>query len=175
MFFTVFLLFPFIEIAAFLLVVHATSWSTAILISLCTSALGFGVAKLQRKGPLFCSSQSPANILKSYLFGNLGAFALIMPGFVSDVLGILLLIPCTRSLLLKLIKWSKVDLYGGANGAFSVFRTWSFKTDDAGSEINSQRYLDYDANTHDFVQYPAPCDDEPIDVEFLPQERKENS
>ncbi len=170
MFLTVFLLFPFIEIAAFLLVVHATSWSTALLISLCTTALGFGIAKLQRKGPLFSASQSPTNVLKNYLFGNLGAFALIMPGFVSDVLGLLLLIPFTRSILLKLIKWSKVDLYSGANGAFSVFRTWSFKTDNAQYETNSQRYLDYDSNANDFVQYPVPTQDEPIDVEFLPQE-----
>ncbi|MGN0930946.1 MAG: FxsA family protein [Thermoguttaceae bacterium] len=175
MFLTVFLLFPLIEIVVFLMVVHATSWSTAILMSLCTSALGFGIVKLQRKGPLFCSSHSPANILKNYLFGNLGAFALIMPGFVSDVLGLLLLIPFTRAILLKLIRWSKVDLYGGANGAFSVFRTWSFKTDNAERQPHSQRYLDYDANANDFVQYPAPVQDEPIDVEFLPQEPNERN
>ena len=175
MFLTLFLLFQFIEIDAFLIVVHATSLSTAILICLCTSALGFGIAKLQRKGPLFCSSQSPANILKNYLFGNLGAFALIMPGFVSDVLGLLLLLPFTRSILIKLIKWSKVDLYSGANGAFSVFKTWSFKADDSRYEPTSQRYLDYDANAQDFVQYPALDNDEPIDVEFLPQKQNEKS
>lgn len=126
MFLLTFLLYPFVEILVFCLVAKATSFFSAIGLSILTTFLGIVIAKLQRRGPIFGASGSTNNSLKNYLFGNLGAFALILPGFLTDVIGILILIPFTRNLLLSFFKLCHINLYGNANGTFSVFKTWSF-------------------------------------------------
>ncbi len=162
MFLLTFLLYPFVEILVFLLVVRATSFPTALALTLATSFLGILVAKLQRRGPLFGASGPTTDSLKNYLFGNLGAFALILPGFVTDVLGVLILIPFTRKLLLALVRFCHIDLYGNANGTFSVFKTWSF--DDNGRP----RSYEQETNLREPIEYDAEyVDGEILDGEFI--------
>ena len=176
MFLLAFLLYPFIEIFVFVLVARATSLSLAFILTLATSLLGLVVARLQRHGPIFGSSGLSEKTLKNYLFGNLGAFALILPGFVTDVLGLLILVPATRNVLLALIKLCKIDLYGKANGNFSVFRTWSFDNNNYQNPYRqdvdaseSGEYIDVESQS---CQYDgrSTSDDEPIDVDFIPKD-----
>lgn len=55
--------------------------------------------------------QMPTDALMDGLFILLGGFLLMMPGFLSDVAGILLLIPLTRAIVRTLIKgwlWKQI-------------------------------------------------------------------
>ncbi|MGI6400919.1 MAG: FxsA family protein [Thermoguttaceae bacterium] len=170
MFLLAFLLYPFVEIFVFILVARATSWETAFLLTIATTALGIIVLRLQRRGPIFGSSGLSENSLKNYLFGNLGAFALILPGFVTDLLGLLIAIPLTRNLLLGFFKLCRIDLYKTAGGSFSVFKTWSFdsnshKTSYRRNGTPSDPIIDVDVqNTYEPLS--SNLDEEPIDVDF---------
>lgn len=175
MFLLAFLLYPFVEVIVFILVAKATSLSIAFYLTLATSFLGVAIARMQRRGPIFGSSGMSEKTLKNYLFGNLGAFALILPGFVTDVMGVLVLIPVTRNFLLALIKLCKIDLYGQANGTFSVFRTWSFDNNNYQNPYRqdvdsseSGEYLDVESQSAPYDGGSA-SDDEPIDVDFIPK------
>lgn len=173
MFLLVFLLYPIVELVVFILVVRATSLGSALLLTLGTTLLGVAVAKLQRRGPIFGSSGISENSLKNYLFGNLGAFALILPGFVSDVFGVLVLVPFTRKALLALVKLCKIDLNKSANGNFSVFKTWSFSVNnfhdarrhDHGTIDNGRLEGDFSDETFDDHEDASDM----IDVEFTPK------
>ena len=99
-----FLLYPFVEIFVFILVARATSWETAFLLTIATTALGIIVLEASTPRPHFRFVGPLREFAKNYLFGNLGAFALILPGFVTDLLGLLIAIPLTRNLLLGFFK-----------------------------------------------------------------------
>lgn len=163
MFLLAFILYPFVEIIVFLLVVRATSLSFALLLTLATSLLGFAIARLQHRGSLYGSTGFSADSLKNYLFANLGAFGLILPGFVTDVLGLLIAIPFTRRLLLAAIKFSRLDLSGKARGNFSVFKTWSFEDGDYQDQNPDRR----DVLDDEHARVGRQNDDEPIDVDFV--------
>ncbi len=151
MFLSAFILYPVLEIIAFILVARATSWETAIALTLATSLAGLILLRLQRSGPLFNSRELSSRSLKNYLLGNLGAVALVMPGFLSDIFGVILIIPPFRRGLSALLRLMRIDLNGNANGVFSVFRAYRF-----GDHEFSGPYDRYDAEN---------ADDEPIDVE----------
>lgn len=173
MFLLAFLLYPIVELVVFILVVKATSLGVALLLTLATSLLGVVIAKLQKRGPIFGSSGISENSLKNYLFGNLGAFALILPGFVTDVLGLLILVPFTRNALMGLVKLCKIDLYRNANGNFSVFKTWSFSVNNF---HDPHRRSEYGTPNGDQDLETSPSDDDLndapalIDVEFTPKD-----
>ena len=174
MFLLAFLLYPVVELAVYVFVVRATSLSFALLLTLATSLLGVAVVKLQRRGPIFGSSGISENALKNYLFGNLGAFALILPGFVTDVLGILILVPFTRKALIALVKLCRIDLNRNANGNFSVFKTWSFSASNFHDDGRRREYNATDDRRLDDDSYDGNFDDpgessELIDVEFTPK------
>jgi len=153
MIFTGILLYPVIEAVAFYLVAKATSWSTAVLLTLGTSFLGVAFFRRRRSG--FGANDFTARSLENYLFGNLGAFALIMPGFVSDVFGIILLIPPLRRALLAFVRFCGYDS-SKTVGNFSFLRAFSFR--------------DRDDRTYESNRYES--DEDPIDVEsYDPQER----
>ena len=173
MFLLAFLLYPVVEIVVFILVVKATSLGVALLLTMATSILGVVIAKLQKRGPIFGSSGISENSLKNYLFGNLGAFALILPGFVADVLGLLILVPFTRNALIRLIKLCKIDLYRNANGNFSVFKTWSFSVNNFHDPQGRREYGTPDGDKNLETSSPDDeFDDAPalIDVEFTPKD-----
>ncbi len=122
MFFWAFVVYPILEVAAFVGVARATSASFAILLALSTSLLGFVILRLQRHGVLFASKELSQRAVSNYLFANLGALALIWPGFVSDLVGVVLLIPPLRKGLAYLLGLAKIDLTRSATGAFTIFR-----------------------------------------------------
>ncbi len=154
MIFTGILLYPIVEIVAFYLVAKATSWSTVLLATAGTSFLGVALFRRRRFG--FGASDFTARSLENYLFGNLGAFALIMPGFVSDLFGIILLIPPLRRALLAFVRFCGFDSSKNSVGNFSFLRAFSF------SERNKDAF---EPSRYD-------SDEEPIDVEsYDPRER----
>ena len=172
MFLLAFLLYPVVELVVFILVVRATSLGVALLLTLATSLLGVVIAKLQKRGPIFGSSGLTENSLKNYLFGNLGAFAPILPGFVTDVFGLLILVPFTRNALMGLVKLCKIDLYRNANGNFSVFKTWSFSINNFHDPQRRREYVEPDAEN---LETSSSDDDfgdahDLIDVEFTPKD-----
>ena len=123
MFFLAFVVYPILEVAAFVGVAQATSLSFAILLALSTSFLGFVILRLQRNGVLFASRELSQRAVSNYLFANLGALALIWPGFVSDLVGIVLLVPPLRKGLAFLLGLAQIDLTRSASGAFTIFRS----------------------------------------------------
>ena len=133
MFFWAFVVYPILEVAAFVGVANATSWSFAILLSLSTSFLGVVLMRMQRNGILFASRELSQRAVSNYLFANLGALALIWPGFVSDLLGVVLLVPPLRKGLAFLLGLAKIDLTRSATGAFTIFRS-------RGATRNDQEY-----------------------------------
>ncbi len=159
MFLSAFILYPILEIFIFILVAQSTSWETAIGITLATSFIGIVLLRLQRHGPLFNSQELSSRSLKNYLLGNLGAVALVMPGFLSDLFGIILIVPPLRRALSALLKLLRIDLNGNANGVFSVFRAYRF-----GDHEFSTPYDRYDASE---------CEDEPIDVDSYPSQPRQ--
>ena len=154
MIFTGILIYPVVEIIAFFLVAKATSWATVFSLTLGTSFLGVALFRRRRFG--VGASDFTARSLENYLFGNLGAFALIMPGFVSDLFGIILLSPPLRRALLAFVRFCGFDSRKNSVGNFSFLRAFSFS--------------DRDNNAFDPNRYDS--DEEPIDVESCdPRER----
>jgi len=177
MIFTGLLLYPLIEIVVFLLVAKATSWSAVVWLTLATSCLGVALFRRRRFG--IGSSDFTARSLENYLFGNLGAFALIMPGFVSDVFGIILIVPPLRRALLSFVRFCGYDSSKSADGNFSFLRAFSFR-DDMQSAYYSNRY-ENDEDPIDVESYDpressaktpskkeaSPDDSDVIDVDFV--------
>lgn len=185
MFFLALLLYPVLEFAVFFLVAERIGWTSTLLLALATSFLGMYLLRVQgTRGP-FAQRGFSSQAVENYLYGNLGALLLILPGFVSDVFGALLLFVPTRRALLGAIRRCGVDLYRQANGPFSVFRAYRFgdgfaspfahSTDFAPNASNAANDEPIDVETvdrdaakpFDAPRRETPADDEPIDVEFV--------
>jgi UPF0716 protein FxsA len=93
-----------IEILAFIEVGQAIGWLLAVLVLLGTSVLGAQLLRLQGRSAIARVSlavsehRAPARAALDGLLGFLGGVLLVIPGFVSDALGTLLLLPPTRAL-----------------------------------------------------------------------------
>lgn len=155
------LAYPFLEILTFVAVAGAIGWSEAILLTIATSFLGYALIRCQRRWQIFGSNDFTARSLENYLFSNLGALALLLPGFISDVFGILVIIPWTRRLLISFFHLVHFDVTKHSSGPFSVFKTYNFgqgTRQNYGAESSSN---DYEANYDSYH-------DEIIDVEPTP-------
>lgn len=92
------------EILVFVEVGHAIGWPAAILILLATSVLGTQLLRIQGRAAFARVSlavserRAPGRAALDGVLGFLGAMLLVLPGFVSDALGALLLLPPTRKL-----------------------------------------------------------------------------
>jgi UPF0716 protein FxsA len=93
---------PVLEVFVFIEVGRAIGWLPAILLLLATSVLGTrllqvqGRAAIERVALAVSERREPARAAIDGLLGFLGGVLLAIPGFVSDALGVLLLIPFTR-------------------------------------------------------------------------------
>ncbi len=181
MFFLALLLYPVLEIVVFLLVANEIGWASTFLFALATSFFGVYLLRTQGARASFVQRGFSTQAVENYLYGNLGALLLILPGFVSDVLGAALMFAPTRKLLLASIRYCGVDLYRQANGPFSVFRAYRFGDGFASPFAETRGFspnaADYDetidVETVSETPQPtapptnSPSDDEPIDVEFV--------
>lgn len=97
------------EIAVFILVGNWIGVGWTILLALVTSAIGLwlfgreGVRALRSLGEATRSRRAPATAAVDAGLVALGGLLVFIPGFVSDVVGLLCLLPVTRPLIRHLI------------------------------------------------------------------------
>jgi UPF0716 protein FxsA len=95
---------PALEVFVFIEVGHAIGWLLAVLLLLGTSLVGAQVLRIQgrtaiqRVSAAVTERRAPARAALDGLLGFLGGLLLLIPGFVTDLLGALLLLPPTRAL-----------------------------------------------------------------------------
>jgi len=93
-----------VEIVAFVEVGQAIGWLLAVVVLLGTSVLGAQLLRIQGRAAIARVSlavsehRAPAGAAVDGLLGFLGGLLLVVPGFVTDALGALLLLPPTRAL-----------------------------------------------------------------------------
>jgi len=95
---------PILELFVFVEVGHAIGWLLAVVLLFGTSLLGVQVLRIQGRSAIdrvslaVSEHRAPARVAVDGALGFLGALLLIVPGFVTAVLGALLLFPLTRTL-----------------------------------------------------------------------------
>ena len=112
---------PALEIYVFIKVGNVFGAVSTILLIISTAVMGVYFAKLEGLNTLRSglknayNKKSPANEIMSGASIAFGAMLLIIPGFITDVFGLLLIIPFTRNFLIKFmiknnnIKKGKMD------------------------------------------------------------------
>jgi UPF0716 protein FxsA len=129
------------EIVAFVEVGHAIGWLLAILLLFGTSVLGTqllrrqGRAAIARVTSAMSERRAPGRAAANGILGFLGGVLLVIPGFVTDAFGLVLLFPPTRTLTRR---WMSRH-YGGRVMGFAAM-TGRFATGDRG-----QRPADVDS------------------------------
>lgn len=98
------ILWPAAEIFVFIEVGEAIGWALAVVLALGTSVVGAQLLRIQGRAALervslAVSERRPPGIPAiDGLLGFLGSVLLVVPGFVTDALGLLLLVPPIRAL-----------------------------------------------------------------------------
>jgi UPF0716 protein FxsA len=106
---------PVVEVLVFIEVALAIGWLLASVLLIATSVLGArllrsqGRAALERVSLAVAERRAPGRAALDGALGFLGSALLVIPGFVTDALGALLLIPATRALARR---WITLH-YGG--------------------------------------------------------------
>jgi UPF0716 protein FxsA len=104
MFLLVLIAVPVLEVFVFIEVGHAIGWLLAVVLLLGTSLLGVqlvrfqGRAAIERVSLAVSERRAPARAAIDGALGFLGATLLVVPGFVTDALGALLMLPPTQAL-----------------------------------------------------------------------------
>jgi UPF0716 protein FxsA len=94
---------PVVEVFVFIEVGRAIGWLLAVVLLLGTSVLGAqllriqGRAAIERVSLAVSERRAPAGAVIDGALGFLGGLLLVVPGFVTDVLGALLVLPPTRA------------------------------------------------------------------------------
>lgn len=107
--FVVFLVWPLVEIALFVTVGSALGLGLTLLVVLGTGLLGVAILRgqgMQSAGRLrqsMASLRNPLAMAGSDMLRMLAGVLLVLPGFLTDVLGLLLLIPAVRLVLIGLV------------------------------------------------------------------------
>ncbi len=95
---------PVLEVFVFIEVGRAVGWLLAIVLLLGTSVLGARLLRIQGRSAIervslaVSEHRAPARAAIDGALGFLGGLLLVVPGFVTDVFGALLLLPPTRTL-----------------------------------------------------------------------------
>ncbi len=108
-FFFFFILLPFVEIYILIVAGNYIGAFNAILLIVLTGIIGLYLLRNQGIRSLINLRSNPKgfdptadNILKT-LFTPIGGFLILIPGFVTDFLGLLILLPLTRIFLIGII------------------------------------------------------------------------
>ena len=124
---------PAVEIFAFIEVGSAIGWLLAVVVLLGTSVLGAQLLRIQSRSAIervsvaVSEHRAPAAAAIDGVLGFLGGVLLVVPGFVTDALGALLVFPPTRALTRR---WLSRH-YAGATMRF-VATTGRFASRDGG-------------------------------------------
>ena len=133
MFLLVLIGLPAVEIFVFIEVGSAIGWLLAVVILLGTSVLGAQLLRIQSRAAIervslaVSEHRAPAAAAIDGLLGFLGGVLLVVPGFVTDALGALLVLRPTRALTRR---WLSRH-YAGATMRF-VATTGRFASRDGG-------------------------------------------
>jgi UPF0716 protein FxsA len=104
MFFLILIAWPVAEVFAFIEVGRAIGWLPDVVILLGTSVVGTQLIRVQGRAAIgrvtlaVSERRNPGRAAIDGLLGFLGGVLLVVPGFVTDALGVLLLLPPTRAL-----------------------------------------------------------------------------
>jgi len=115
--------FPVVEILVFIRVCASIGIASSISVTLLTAILGIFLLKRIKLNAIYAAShgirtgQFQLNATFSIGCRGLGAIFIIMPGFITDVLGGLFFIPPIQKVLLKWLekKFSKLDIVNKEN------------------------------------------------------------
>jgi UPF0716 protein FxsA len=94
---------PVLEVFVFIEVGRAIGWLLAVVLLLGTSLLGTRLVRIQGRSAIervalaVSERRAPAGVVIDGALGFLGGLLLVMPGFVTDALGVLLMLPPTRA------------------------------------------------------------------------------
>jgi UPF0716 protein FxsA len=106
---TLFIVVPLLELYVILAVGDAIGWWQTILLLALDSVLGSmllraqGRAVWRRFNETMAAGRVPHKELQDGIAVIFGGALLLTPGFLSDILGVLLLLPPTRALILRLV------------------------------------------------------------------------
>jgi UPF0716 protein FxsA len=95
---------PVVEVFVFIEVGHAIGWLLSVALLLGTSVLGTRLLRIQGRSAIervslaVSERRAPASAAIDGALGFLGGVLLAVPGFLTDVLGALLMFPPTRNL-----------------------------------------------------------------------------
>lgn len=101
--FALFLIWPLVEIALFVTLGAAIGLWGTLLVVLGTGVLGLSILRGQQVGRLRSSLRNPLAAAGSDVLRMLAGVLLVLPGFLTDALGLLLLIPPVRVLIIAAI------------------------------------------------------------------------
>lgn len=138
-----FLLFPFVEVYLFYKFIQAYSFADLALYTLTAMVLGWAIMKLQGRQTFqqmqtqIMQGQTPNDKALHSAFVLLGGLLLFIPGILSDVFGVLCIMPISRHLLIAYFKKSikkgllkgNVRVFGNGFGMGTgggTFRSGSF-------------------------------------------------
>jgi UPF0716 protein FxsA len=133
MFLLLLIAWPAVEIFVFIEVGQAIGWLLAVVLLLGSSVLGAQLLRIQGRTAIervslaVSERRAPAHAALEGLLGFLGSVLLVIPGFVTDALGVLLLLAPTRALARR---WLSRH-YGGRAMRF-VATTGRFASRDRG-------------------------------------------
>jgi UPF0716 protein FxsA len=129
MFLLILIVVPVLEVFVFIEVGHAIGWLLALALLLGSSLLGWrllrseGRSAIERFSLAVSEHRAPAGAAIEGALGFLGAALLMLPGFVTDALGVLLLLSPTRKLARRWISnhyIGRVTRFAASAGRFAA-------------------------------------------------------
>ncbi len=139
---------PLLEIVVFIIVAHNIGWINALSITLFTTFLGLFLARWhsykESTGQLNRETPRSREMLVMYMFPNLSANLLIIPGFITDFLGLLLLIPPVRNIIFYMIAKIIIKEMFKKNNFNTIF-----KFSNQFSQGDDESYYDHSQNDSD--------------------------
>ena len=127
MLFLALIAWPVLEVFVFIEVGLAIGWLPAIVLLVGTSLLGTQVLRIQGRAAIervsaaVAARRAPGRAALDGVLGFLGGVLLVLPGFVTDALGALLVLPPTRALVGRWVSRRYVDRMIGFAAAAARF------------------------------------------------------
>lgn len=148
-----FLLFPVAEIYVFIKTCQMYSFADAFMMLFSAGVLGILIMYMQGRSVImavqksFARGEVPGSSVMHSGLVFLGGFFLFVPGFLSDVIGICLILPGVRHLI---VLYMRVMMAKGlARGSFKVFSTFGNGFGAAGGFSARQNPVERDAQVVD--------------------------
>jgi UPF0716 protein FxsA len=119
---------PVLEVFVFIEVAHAIGWLPALVLLLGTSVVGVQVLRIQGRATIervsvaMSERRAPGRAAIDGALGFLGGVLLVIPGFVGDFFGVLLMLAPTRALARRWISRryaSRVMSFAATAGRFT--------------------------------------------------------